>query len=520
MKGPGIAVMERDRQTAPMLPERVLHRVRLARRLAEWAPITVLRGPQGFGKTTAVADWLAEQPAAEVAVVWLTIPEPPVERQTLLALLAQQLRAAGLMPDFSAPPTSVAVIAEALPNVPGAGKLALVLDNARGLTDGSMLEELVALVRRHLELHLFVLTRASHPIEPIAARTGAVNTIPPVELALTVSEIEEFAVVLGSPVEADQAAEVHRLAGGWTAAVQLLLPASDGEARPGLIAAREYLRTSLFSAFDDDALLLSLLQFSLAAQLDFELIRALGEPADSDALIQRLEGVGLPQRDYRDDRVVLVLPSLVRDVLREAFAQRDPQAAMDFHRRLAQWYHSQPGNAVQLDALEHAVAGHDWGLAHVVWAEFGTWLSLWELDRVRFALAEIPEDVMLRYPGTHVARFVLDSMASDNDTDARSATIRTYFEASGREVNDHRDRLPLADLLFVGTGHLIGLRFAGELRAAVEFATELEPRIAELTTTGHELHDRLGWFYLQRAITQTLIGDDDSAIRFNQRAWE
>jgi LuxR family maltose regulon positive regulatory protein len=512
-------VMERDNRTVPRLPERVLTRPRLIERFAEWAPITVVRGAQGYGKTTAVAGWLGAQPENEAAVVWLTMTDLLAEHSRFLAMLRQALLLTGLLPEGEpAPPDTAAIVAEALSVLPFGQRMVLVIDNAHRLTDMTIVNDLNSLAQRHAELHVVVISRARHPIEAAAMGMAAVNVIRPRELALTEAEIRDLAAVLGLEVDERAAAEVHHAVGGWVAVVRSVLQASS-DGQPPLAAAREYIRDSVLPAASDDATVEQVMRLSLADEMDLGLIRALGEDGDDD-LIRRIEASGLAERRYRGEQELLVLPALIREVLREAFSHRDPAAAAAFHRRVASWYAEQPEREAQLTALEHAVAGQDWTLAHRIWAVSGEWISLWELDRCRFALAAIPEDVMVRFPGMHVARFVMDATAGDNDTDARNATVRTYFEASSREVDDDRARLPLADLLYVGTGHLIGLRMNGDAHAAAEFGSQIEQRIGELTTTGHELHDRLGSYYLQRGITETVLDLDESAIRFYQRAWE
>lgn len=58
--------------TLPRLPAALLVRDRLLDRLNEWAPVTVLRGRTGTGKTTLVASWLAAMAPAEFTPLWVS----------------------------------------------------------------------------------------------------------------------------------------------------------------------------------------------------------------------------------------------------------------------------------------------------------------------------------------------------------------------------------------------------------------------------------------------------------------
>jgi LuxR family maltose regulon positive regulatory protein len=60
--------------TAPVLPDWVVPRARIDRRISEGAcgPVTVITGPPGAGKTTALASWAAARTGA-LPTAWVTV---------------------------------------------------------------------------------------------------------------------------------------------------------------------------------------------------------------------------------------------------------------------------------------------------------------------------------------------------------------------------------------------------------------------------------------------------------------
>ena len=90
-----------DRRSLPRVADQLLARPQLDRRLSEWAPITLVHGPRGSGKTTLVAEWLESQAQAEVSAVWVSAWPAAPGTYGFDERLRAALRSAGLVP---APP--------------------------------------------------------------------------------------------------------------------------------------------------------------------------------------------------------------------------------------------------------------------------------------------------------------------------------------------------------------------------------------------------------------------------------
>ena len=88
-----------NQPSLPRVADHLLRGPRLEKRLSEWAPITVVRGLHGYGKTTGVAAWLESQRSEEVTAAWVTARPMTDGLQSFEDCLSQSLRNAGLVTD-------------------------------------------------------------------------------------------------------------------------------------------------------------------------------------------------------------------------------------------------------------------------------------------------------------------------------------------------------------------------------------------------------------------------------------
>jgi LuxR family maltose regulon positive regulatory protein len=514
-------VSEQFVRVLPRLPRHMLRRPQLEKRLGEWTAVTVIQGIRGCGKTTLLADWLNRQPNSQVTVAWVTATREMAEREQLVGQLVRRLRLATGAPPGVLPMAAVTLgdLDEALLRIPARQRIALVIDDVQHLDDPTLLGDLVSLVQRHERVHLFACCLARHRLTALAGGSLDLNMIRPDELMLSIDEIAELAVGMGTPVTAEQASMIYDAIGGWISAVRVLIGATrdGGQARQ---AVHDYLSYAVLPRITERVALGYLMKFSLATELDSRLVHDLAGEIQPRQLLRLLEEPGLLEYQQHGDRLVLRLPSMIRDVLNEAYRSREPAAARAFDVQLAHWYAEHEGPDYEILAVEHAVAGEDFEFAHALWGEHGMTLSLLRLDRLRHALRRIPAEVIADYPGMAVSLATMDSYAAGDDVDSWTATARVYVDGSARALAQQQGALPLPDLLYAGAGRIMGLRTSGRFTAAASLSTELEARVAGLATDANTLDTRFAWFHLQTAITQTLIGDGDAAIRHYLRAWE
>jgi LuxR family maltose regulon positive regulatory protein len=499
----------------------VLRRPKLDARLGEWAPLTVVRGLHGAGKTTQVASWLEHQSSEDLLPVWVTAHLVTGEPDSLLGGLSRALRSApaGAGGPGPAPGEGGGLVEldRALHAVAAGRKLVLVIDNFQHVRHELLLAELVDLVERHRAFHLVVCCRGRHPIESLAAGRVDVNIVESKELLLEVDEIVALGRLMGTELDIPGALRLRESVGPAIAALRLALHDS-GRAGEKSAAAEEYVRTRILADIGDDDLMEHLMRLALAEEVTWPLVRDLCDEARPDRLLEELESTGIMERDpWLGGRFVVSAP--FRRVLRERFEATAPEAARAFHRRLAGWFARQDDDVGIPSAFYHAVAAGDWPLADELWSDNLTLLIRRSTCLLRDTLARIPLPVLEQRAAMQVVHATLQRAAADTDP-ARRGTVRAFADACGRSVRRQWDTMTPNDLLIVGTGFLVGLRLSGRFQDSASFGDRIQARVGVAGASEHLSPSRLAWFHLQRGITDVLIGDNANAIRACWRAWE
>jgi len=216
-------------------------RPRLAERLsaASQSALTVLSAPAGFGKTTAITEWLATVPAEASFIAWLSLDHrdnDPALFWTYVVTAMQTAtdgvgEGASQMLASSSPPTEAALAAllNDLHKLPK--DLLLVLDDYHLIEAPEVHDGMTFLLERQPpQLHLVLATRADPPLPLARMRArGQLLEVRAADLRFTA---EESAAYLNGPMglalsEGDVAALGGRTE-GWIAALQLAALSMQG----------------------------------------------------------------------------------------------------------------------------------------------------------------------------------------------------------------------------------------------------------------------------------------------------
>ena len=511
-----------NQPSLPRIADHVLRRPRLEKRLSEWAPITVVRGLHGYGKTTGVAAWLESQRSEEVTAAWVAARPMTDGVQSFEDCLSQWLRNAGLVTDRA--PRQLALtgldeLSAALLMESPDRKFVLVVDNFHHVRDERVLAELIGLVERNRHFHLYVCCRGHHPIESLAAGMMQVNVIEAKELLLGVDEIVELAQAMGTPLDRPGAERLHEAVGGWISLIRMALTGAE-DVGVGPVGIEEYLRTKVLSDIGDEALMAQLMRFSLAEPVSWQLFRDLCDDSGPSRLLDAMEATGLMERVNGAEEVLFTIPAPVRAVLRDQYASSAPGGAQEFHRRLGEWFtvHSD-GEHIPF-AFHHAAMGRDWELMDRLWSENIPTMIMKNAGLLRETLDALPAAVLATRPSMQVFRDILQIAAVDTDADGRRATSRAFADTCARLVRVHWDAMSLGELLIVATGYLIQLRLLGRFQDSAAFGDRVNARAGALAVTQEASKSRFAWFHLQRGLSFSLLHDDASAIRSYRRAWD
>ncbi|PJJ55123.1 LuxR C-terminal-related transcriptional regulator [Compostimonas suwonensis] len=365
---------------APHSPKGILDRPALTALIDEAAttPLTVLRAPKGFGKTTALARWVHERsPSTPRRGVWISLGDDGIGRTEFWTLVSTALRDAGLIgvdaglgaaprpPDGGLPEGSWLrhTLAGALERLEE--PIVIVVDDYHRVGDRMVDDDLLWLLERYRTIRFIVATRVFSVFESLTAtaRIG-IALVDPARLRLSSAEAHQVIERLLPTLTEDERQRLVDELDGWPLAL-IAVAHVIGRQRVSVddalsLVAEDVLSDelvgSLLSGTADPEFDLFVLGSALADFVTPELAAALTETPDAASLLARLEHLGFGSwsgdpADRRFEYQGLVLSSLrrrARLVFADSLAER--------RTRLAEWLES---NGYVMDAiLQHSLAQH------------------------------------------------------------------------------------------------------------------------------------------------------------------
>jgi LuxR family maltose regulon positive regulatory protein len=373
--GNGVALL-----ASKLAPPDPAHATVLRRRLlaqltqeVQRAPLTLLSGPAGSGKTVLASTWQRHQDTRQ-PIGWLTLDDYDDDPATFWTYVVAALATAGVR--LSASPALVAGEPPPGPLIPRlAGDLAalarpvvLVLDRADHLTDPSIIAGLdLLLSNAGSRLRLVVCARAD-PLLPLHRYrlTGTLAEIRSDQLSFTAEETRELLGAMGVPVAVDVAQALTTETQGWAVGLRLAAaPLKQGLPPERLVTSlahddgsvAQYLFAEVLEG-QPAGVRRILLRASVAAELWPDLVdklcgrrdvtRVLARLAHANAFVEASPGT---PGGYR-------IHPLFREMLQAQLGYEHPGELAALHRLCATWY-VEAGRVP--DAVGHAVAAEDWG---------------------------------------------------------------------------------------------------------------------------------------------------------------
>jgi len=394
--------------TVPRRSPRLISRPRLIALLDGTleARLLLLSAPPGFGKTTALVDWLA---ASGARCAWLSLDaadNDPVRFLRYLWAAVANVAADGassLVGDGRAAdvPEAIGEVATILADRPDPSLL--VLDDYH-LIEAAEVQRAVSILLDRLppQAHLVIATRVDPalPLARLRAR-GELLEVRADALRFTTEEARSFfADRMGLALsDADVETLVARTE-GWPAVLQLAGLSLTG--RAGVSShVREFAATHRFvldfiaeevlGRLDLDVSEF-LLRTSVLDRLTGPLCDALTGGTDGQAMLERLERSNLLIVPLDDERRWYRYHRLFADLLRARLAVVHPGESRELHLRAAAWYDQQ---GIAGEAIDHALRSGDPRRARDLIAKAsGEMIHHAEFATLRGWLDELPAEVL------------------------------------------------------------------------------------------------------------------------------
>jgi LuxR family transcriptional regulator, maltose regulon positive regulatory protein len=386
-------------------PGGVVARPGLFGRLGGPARAVVAVAPAGSGKTVLLRSWLAEAGLAEYAA-WVPVGRDERDPQhfwlsVLAALRATAPGSALVAPLTAAPDLDGWAITERLLTdlAPLAGRVWLVVDDVHELGPQA-LRQLELLIMRAPPGLRFVLA-ARHDVRLGLHRLrleGELAEIRTDDLRFSLAEAAELFAAAGVQLDDPSLAMLHERTEGWAAGLRLAALWLAGHPDPGRLAAEfsgtertvaEYLLAEVLDRQPEPMRRL-LLRTSILERVNGELAGLLTGDSGGERVLQDLEEANAFVVALDARRSWFRYHHLFADLLQLELRRAEPDQVAVLHRAAAKWFAE---HGCPVEAVRHAQAARDWGLAARVLADH--WPALYldgQAATVHGLLARFPAE--------------------------------------------------------------------------------------------------------------------------------
>lgn len=461
------------------------------------APLTLVSAPPGFGKSTLLAAWAANQAAPTLAsgtttVAWISLDRLDDELTRFWGTIAAALDMArpGLgagalalleSPQIPPPQRLLEVVLRDLSTVPG--RAIIVLDDYH-LIEAAPVHESVAMFVDHLpaHVHLALATRSDPPLPLARWRVrGCLAELRAADLRFTTSEVAAFlrsTMGLDLPVETVHALEERTE--GWAAALQLAALSIRDRADAATFIDRfagshravvDYLAEEVINRQSPEVQTF-LLRTSVLERLSAPLCAAVLEPAHdtvaaaspaSQLMLDHLERANLFVIPLDEERRWYRYHHMFAEMLRDRLQRTQPALVAELHCRAARWYRAARFDA---DAISHLLsAGDHAGAADVIAGVAEE--TLWEHGDARTLLrwiAALPESIILA--DVRLALIRIWALLASIQFDAAEERAAELEQALSRYTSQDRDTM-IGELAAIRS---IAARVQGYVSRAIELA--------------------------------------------------
>jgi len=338
--------------------------------------LTLISAPAGFGKTTLLAEWLAQ---TDDCCAWLTLDAYDNDLPRLLRYLAAALQtvdeglgetAVSLL-EAPEPPDPRYVIASLINEIAGQnGRIILILDDYHHIENTAIHEALAYLLEHQPpQLHLILTSRAD-PLLPLGRLRvrQQMDEIRAADLRFSEDEAAVFLRQLwGIQLSPEQVAALEARTEGWIAGLHLAVLALRQLTSPEEIArfvadftgSHRYILDYLVDEAlhrQPPALQNFLLQSAILDRFCADLCQAVLEIDDAQAQLAQVEVANLFLVRLDDRGEWFRYHRLFADLLRHRLKQSQAAQLTPLHQRASRWFEQ---HGLTDEAIHHALAAKD-----------------------------------------------------------------------------------------------------------------------------------------------------------------
>jgi LuxR family maltose regulon positive regulatory protein len=359
VKHPSSAILLRTKLNFPMVRQGLVSRERLTNRIEEGlkGKLLLISAPAGSGKTTLLTDWRATPSGSQFPVAWFSLEEAdndPSRFWTYVISALDSLQpgvgesALSVLKSIQPVPSEV-VLAELINSIESSipNDFALVLEDYHFISE-QPIHRAITFLLNHLptQMHLIIISRADPPLPLSRLRVRhEVVEIRATDLRFRKDEIAQFLSELA--LTENQLEGLETRTEGWIAGLQLAalslrLAVRDCEDIDGFIHAftgshrlvLDYLAEEVLNQLPED-IRAFLYETSILERLSNALCEAVTGRSDSEAILDRISGMGLFLIPLSEERLWYRYHHLFAQVLRHRLKRLHPQGAEEYHLRAA-----------------------------------------------------------------------------------------------------------------------------------------------------------------------------------------
>ncbi|MDR2752546.1 MAG: LuxR C-terminal-related transcriptional regulator [Clostridiales bacterium] len=192
-------------------------------------PMTIVHGTIGYGKTTAVREFLKGK---KCAVAWVSLADCAGSIQRFWHLLTKQLAKAGLAlgeslkrQSFPSDPLTASRIIDLLLEEELDGPIAMVFDDFHLLEDKGLFDLTKRIAEENIKnLHIVIVTRDLSKLNAaVLYQKGLLFTITEKSLRFTKDEVAKYLRLMNCHAQERDLDRIYQLTGGWISMVTLIV---------------------------------------------------------------------------------------------------------------------------------------------------------------------------------------------------------------------------------------------------------------------------------------------------------